>query len=155
MPTPQCTRSDRHFRFTGERGSIEAKRGFHGELHNDLHVRRSHGVVWKLSTGDRPSGLGSVVVKGLLKKYRLLDVVSLVEVRQRLENGSRKRRADPSTLFQQLRAISNQLTVPGKPLDQSYLMAAILVKATYEYKVVTSTERRIKGPELLISDLEV
>lgn len=78
------------------------------------------------------------------------DIVSLVEVRQKLDYASRKRRADPSTLFQQLRAISNQLTVPGKPLDQSYLMAA-----TYEYKVVTSTERRIKGPEPTISDLEV
>lgn len=71
------------------------------------------GLVYKASTAERPSGLAS-----LLKKYRPFDVMFLVELRQRLNKASMKRGADPSTLLAQLGAISNQFTVPGKPLDE-------------------------------------
>ena len=113
------------------------------------------GLVYKASTTDWPSGLATVVVQGLLKKYRPLDIVSLVELRQRMNKVSMKKGVDPSTLFEQLSAIENQFSVPGTPMDESHMIAAILDAATDEYQAVISTERRIKGDKMTVMALEV
>jgi hypothetical protein len=65
------------------------------------------GLVYKALTTDWPSGLPTVAVQDLLKKYRPLDIVSLVELRQQMNKVSIKKGADPSTLFEQLSAIEN------------------------------------------------
>ena len=113
------------------------------------------GLVYKASTTNWPSGLAIIVVKGLLKKYRPLDIVSLVELRQRMNKVAMKKGSDPSTLFEQLSAIANQFSVPGTPMDESHMIAAILDAATDEYQAVISTERRIKGADMTVADLEV
>jgi hypothetical protein len=113
------------------------------------------GLVYKASTTDWPSGLATVVVQGLLKKYRPLDIVSLVELRQGMNKVSMKKGADPSTLLEQLSAIENQFSVPGTSMDESHMIAAILDAATDEYQAVISTERRIKGDKMTVMNLEV
>jgi gag-polypeptide of LTR copia-type/Zinc knuckle len=113
------------------------------------------GLVYKASTTAWPSGLAKIVVQGLLKKYRPLDIVSLVELRQRMNKVTMKKGADPSTLFEQLSAIENQFSVPGTPMDESHMIAVILDAATDEYQAVISTERRIRGDKMSVMDLEV
>jgi hypothetical protein len=49
------------------------------------------GLVYRALTTDWPSGLAMVVDQGLLKKYRPLDIVSLVELRQQMNKVSMKR----------------------------------------------------------------
>ncbi len=112
-------------------------------------------LVYKASTTDWPSGLATVVVQGLLNKYRSLDIVSSVELRQRMNKVPMKKGADPSTLFEQLSAIENQFSVRGTPMDESHMIAAILDAATDEYQAVILTERRIKGDKMTVMDLEV
>jgi hypothetical protein len=95
-----------------------------------------------------------VVVPGLLKKYRPLDIVSLVELRQQMNKVSMKKGADPSTLFEQLSAIENQFSLPGTPMDESHMIAGILDPATDEYQAVISSEKRIRGDTMTLMDLE-
>jgi hypothetical protein len=113
------------------------------------------GLVCKASTSDWPSALATVVVQGLRKKYRPLDIVSLVELRQRMNKVAMKKGADPSTLFEQLCAIKNQFSVPRTPMDESHTIAAILGAETDEYQAVVLTVRRIKGDKMTVMDLEV
>jgi hypothetical protein len=113
------------------------------------------GLVYKASTTDWPSGLVTVVVQGLLKKYRPLDIESLMELRQQMNKVAMMKGADLLTLFEQLSAIENRFSVPGTPMDKSHMIAAVLDAATDEYQVVILTERRIKGNKLTVIDLEV
>ena len=65
-------------------------------------------VIYKSYTKEWPSGLAKIVVEGLMQRYRPLDIVSLVELRQRMNKVTMKKGADPMTLFEQLSAIENQ-----------------------------------------------
>jgi hypothetical protein len=70
------------------------------------------GMVYKSYTTEWPNGLAKLVVASLLKKYRPIDTISRVEMRQRLSKVAMKKGSDPSTLFEQLSAIEKPVHSP-------------------------------------------
>jgi hypothetical protein len=99
-------------------------------------------------------GKANLVVKELMKKYRPLDTVSKIEMRQQLSKIKMKKGMDPSLLFERLTSIQNQYLGPGKRLDKEELIAIILDVATEKYRAILTIERKIKGDFLTIEDLE-
>ena len=112
------------------------------------------GLVCHAYTEEWPRGLAKLVIEGLMAKYRPLDVLSEVEMRQKLNKVSMKRGSDPATLFEQLSAIENQFKTPGSKMNQTPLIAAILDTAPDEYQSVISSMRESKSDKITVKDLE-
>jgi hypothetical protein len=111
-------------------------------------------IVYAASTEGWPEGEAHLVVKNLMKKYRPLNTVSKIKMRQQLARIKMKKVTDPSILFEQLTSIQNQFLGPGKQLDKDGLIAIILEVATKEYRAILTVERKIKGDLLTVDDLE-
>jgi hypothetical protein len=111
-------------------------------------------IVYAASTEGWPESEAYLVVKNLMKKYRSLDKVSKIEIRQQLARIKMKKGTDPSILFEQLTSIQNQFLGPGKRLDKDELIAIILDVATEEYCEILTVERKIKGDSLTVDNLE-
>ena len=101
-----------------------------------------------------PEGEAHLVVKELLKKYRPIDTVSRVELRQQLNKVCMKKGSDPALLFEQLNSIQNQYLGPGNRIFKEDLIAVVLDVATEEYQGILAVERRLKGDALTLGDLE-
>jgi hypothetical protein len=91
----------------------------------------------------------------LMKKYRPIDTISRVELRQKLNKVTMKKGEDPAALFAQLSVIENQYTAPGRTLDEGDLIAVVLDAAPDEYQAVLTSEQRVRGDALTLADLEV
>jgi hypothetical protein len=87
-------------------------------------------MIFAAATEGWQEGEAYLVVKELMKKYRPLDTVSKIEMRQQLSKIKTKTRMDPSLLFERLTSIQNQYLGPGKRLDKEELIAIILDVAT-------------------------
>ena len=55
--------------------------------------------VFRACTNEYPEGLAYLVVQGLMKKYRLNDTISKVELRHCMNNFRMNSGADPAVLF--------------------------------------------------------
>jgi hypothetical protein len=82
-------------------------------------------IVYATSTEGLPEGEVYLVVKQLMNKYRLLDTISKIKMRQQLARIKMKKGTDPSILFEQLTSIQNQHLRPGKHLNKEELIAVI------------------------------
>jgi hypothetical protein len=111
-------------------------------------------IVYAASTEGWPEVEAYLVVKNLMKKYRPLDTVSKIKMRQQLARIKMKKGTDPSILFEQLTSIKNQFLGPSKQLDEDELIAIILDVATEEYHAILTVEQKIKGDALTVNDLE-
>ena len=111
-------------------------------------------MVFAASTEGWEEGEAYLVVRELMKKYRPLDTVSKIEMRQQLARIKMKKGMDPAILFEKLTAIQSQFLGPGKRLDKEELIAIILDVATDEYRAILTVERKIKGDLLTVDDLE-
>jgi hypothetical protein len=89
-----------------------------------------------------------------MKKYRPLDTVSKIEMRQQSSKIKMMKGMDPSLLFERLISIQNLYLGPGKILDKEESIAIILDVATEEYRTILTIERKIKGDFLTIEDSE-
>jgi predicted Zn-ribbon and HTH transcriptional regulator len=112
-------------------------------------------IVFLASTEGWEEGEAHLVVKELMKRYRPIDTVSRVEMRQQLAKIQFKKGMDPALIFEQLTSIQNQYLGPGKRLDKDELIALILDIATDEYKATLTVERKMKGEKLTVEDLEL
>jgi hypothetical protein len=110
-------------------------------------------IVYATSTEAWTEGEAYLFVKNLMKKYRPLDTVSKIKMRQQLARIKMKKGTDPSTLFEQLTSIQNQYLGPGKLLNKDELIAIILDVAPEEYRAILTLERKIKGDLLTVDDL--
>jgi hypothetical protein len=111
-------------------------------------------IVYAASTEGWPEVEAYLVVKNLMKKYRPLDTVSKIKMRQQLARIKMKKGTDPSILYEQLTSIKNQFLGPSKQLDEDELIAIILDVATEEYHAILTVEQKIKGDALTVNDLE-
>jgi hypothetical protein len=93
-------------------------------------------MVFAAATEGWQEGEAYLVVKEIMKKYRPLDTVSKIEMRQQLSRMKMKEGMDPSLLFERLTAIQNQYLGPGKCLDKEELIAIILDVAIEEYRAI-------------------
>ena len=84
------------------------------------------GLVSKAVTKDWPGGLAYLVVQGLMKKYRPVDTISKVEMRQQLNRITMKKGSDPALLFEQSSAIEEKFMAPGDKIDEADLIAIVL-----------------------------
>jgi hypothetical protein len=115
------------------------------------------GLVFKAKTQDWPSGLAHLVVSALFKKYQPQDTITRVELRQRLSavRMKKKKSEDPATLFEQISSIEYKYNTSTKHIDEEDLIAVILDAAPMEYQSILTTEQRMKGASVTLSDLEV
>ena len=112
------------------------------------------GLAYKAITTDWPGGLAHLVVKSLMDKYQPKDLISRVELRQMLNGIKMKKSDDPAIIFEQISAIENQYNTDTKKIDEEELIAIVLDVAPFEYQAVLTTEHRMKGTAIKLSDLE-
>jgi gag-polypeptide of LTR copia-type/Zinc knuckle len=112
------------------------------------------GIITRTISEDWPTGQGHMVIKALMKRYRPIDTISKVEMRQKLNKITMKKGSDPTLLFEELSGIEEKYMIPGQKIDESDLIAIVLDVATDDYQVVLTTEQRRRGRELTLSDLE-
>jgi hypothetical protein len=77
-------------------------------------------------------GEAYLVVRELYKRYRPLDTVSKVNMRQDLSRVKMKKDINPSELFETPTSIQNQFLGPGKRLPKDEIISIILDVATEE-----------------------
>jgi len=113
------------------------------------------GMVSKAMTQEWPDGLAYLVVQNLMKRFRPVDTISKVEMRQRLNQVTMKEGSNPSLLFEKLATIEDQFISPGARLDETDLIAVVLDVAPREYQSMLTVEQSVKGNTLTLNDLEV
>ena len=97
-------------------------------------AEKAMNIIYASCNENWPEGEAYLVVRELMKRYRPLDTVSKIEMRQRLSRIKMKRGMDPSILFETLTSIQNQFLGPGKRLPADELIAIVLDVATEEYR---------------------
>jgi hypothetical protein len=68
------------------------------------------GLVYKAMNANWPNGLAHLVIKGLFKKYRPQDTVTLMELRQMLNKIGMKKDVNSATMFKQIASVENSTT---------------------------------------------
>jgi hypothetical protein len=96
-------------------------------------------LIYKAKSQACPGGLAHEVVKGLFKKYRPIDTMTLVELRQALGKVSMKQKDDPAVIFEQIGSIENQYTDGTRMIPDEELIAVVLSAAPEEYVPVLMT----------------
>ena len=99
-------------------------------------------MLTKAQPEEWPSGLASLVVQQLKKKYQPKDDISEVEMEMRLNNIKMKDNDDPSTLLQQIAAIERDCS--KATISDGKKQALLLMKAPNEYQQLLLTEQRIQ-----------
>jgi hypothetical protein len=69
-------------------------------------------IIYSACNKNWPEGEAYLVVRELMKRYRPLDTVSKIEMRQRLSRIKMKKGMDLSILFETLTSIQNQFLGP-------------------------------------------
>jgi hypothetical protein len=110
-------------------------------------------LISQSKTKEWPDGLAYLVVKELNKKYRPIDIISKVEMRQRLNQVVMKKGSDPAEQFETLSSIEDWYGGVGN-LEETDLIAIVLDVATEEYHAILTSEQSHKGNSLTLSDLE-
>jgi hypothetical protein len=96
-------------------------------------TEKAMNIIYAACTENWPDGEAHLVVRELYKRYRPLDTVSKVEMRQHLSRVKMKKGMNPSELFETLTSIQNQFLGPGKRLPKDEIIAIILDVASEEY----------------------
>jgi hypothetical protein len=96
-------------------------------------TEKAMNIIYAASTENWPNGEAYLVVRELYKRYRPLDTVSKVDMRQNLSSLKMKKGMNPSDLFETLTSIQNQFLGPGKRLPKDEIIAIILDVVSEEY----------------------
>jgi hypothetical protein len=75
-------------------------------------------------------------------------------MRKHLSRVKMKKGMNPSELFETLTSIQNQFLGPGKRLPIEEIIAIILDVPSEEYQPILALERRLKGEDLTVEDME-
>ena len=106
----------------------------------------------KAKSRDWPNGAAYLIVRMMMKKYCLTDMMSQLEMRQKLNKVVMKKGRDPAILFETLAEIEDKY---DGSVDKADLIAIVLEAATDEYQSVLTAEESAKGPKLTVMDLEL
>jgi Zinc knuckle len=88
----------------------------------------------------------------MMKKYCPTDMMSIVEMRQKLNKVVMKKGSDPAILFETLAVIEDKY---DGSVDEADLIAIVLDAVTDEYQSVLMAEESAKGSKLTLIDLEL
>jgi hypothetical protein len=94
-------------------------------------------------------------VDELFKKHRLDDLISRVEMRQKLSQVTMKDGDDPRVLFNQLASIQSAYNNASWKIDNDDLIAVVLEQAPSNYKYILTAEQRRKGTKPMVIVLEL
>ena len=72
----------------------------------------------RAKTAEWPEGLAYLVVLGLMKKFRPIDTILKVEMRQKMNQITNQKGNDPALLFEKLAAIEEKYLAPGEKLTR-------------------------------------
>jgi hypothetical protein len=111
-------------------------------------------LIYKAKSKAWPGGLVHEVVKGLFNKYRSIDMMTLVELRQTLGKVWMKQKDDLAVIFEQIGSIENQYMDGTRTIPDKELIAVVLSATPEEYAPILTTEQRIRGNALSLEDLE-
>jgi hypothetical protein len=109
-------------------------------------------LVSKSKTKEWPDGAAYLIVRMMMKKYRPTDMMSKVEMRQKLNKVVMKKGSDPAILFETLAEIEDKY---DGSVDEADLIAIVLDAATDEYQSVLTAEESARGSKLTLLDLEL
>jgi hypothetical protein len=107
----------------------------------------------KAKTKEWPEGLAYLVVLELNKKFKPNDIITKVEMRQKLNQVNMKKGSDPALLFKSLAEVEDRYDGIGM-IDEMDLIAIVLDIATEDYQSVLTAEQSSKGSNLSLQDLE-
>jgi len=108
-------------------------------------------------TREWPDGLASAMVAQLFKKYGVKADDWRHELSKALQKISMKDvDEDPVTLFEQVAEIQVQFNDPnsGREVDEEEMVSAVINAVPNVYVETVATERRLKGNQLTLDDLE-
>jgi hypothetical protein len=111
-------------------------------------------LIYKAKSQAWPGGLAHEVVKGLFKKYRPIDTMTLVELQQALGKVSMKQKDDPAVIFEQISSIQKWYKDGTRTIPDEEVIVVVLSAMLEEYAPVLMTEQRIRGKKLSLEDLE-
>jgi hypothetical protein len=117
-------------------------------------TEKAMNIIYAACNENCPDGEAHLVVQELYMRYRPLDTVSKVEMCQHLSHVKMKKGMNPSELFETLTSKQNQFLGPGKRLPKYEIIAIILDVASEEYRPILAVERRLKGEDLTVEDME-
>jgi hypothetical protein len=110
-------------------------------------------LISRSKTKEWPKGLAHLVVCKLNKKFKPKDIITKVEIRQKLNQVNMKKESDPAILFELLAVIEDQYDGIGVT-EEANLIAIVLDVATNKYQAVLTSEQSSKGDNLTLQDLE-
>lgn len=110
------------------------------------------GMVYKAQDEDWPSGKAHKVMEALAEEFQPKDRISRVEMRTKLSKIKLSKDDNPRKLFEQLATVENMYNSTSQKIDQDDLIAVVLEKAPKMYASVLTTEQRIQGANLKLSD---
>jgi hypothetical protein len=94
------------------------------------------------------------VKKALSKKYIPDDVITVYELKKRLNAVFLKGTQEPSYMFEELEAIEHAYLETKATLGLQYLIGAVFSAAPEKYNSVLNITAEMKGESLDIDDLE-
>jgi hypothetical protein len=83
-------------------------------------------LIYKAKSQAWPGGLAHEVVKGLFKKYRPIDMMTLVELQQVLGKVSMKQKDDLAVIFEWIGSIKNQYMDGTRTIPDEEFIAVVL-----------------------------
>jgi hypothetical protein len=72
------------------------------------------GMISRSTTKEWPDVLAYLIVQNLMKRFRPVDTISKVKMRQRLNQITMKKGSNLSLLFEKLASIEDQYMAPGE-----------------------------------------
>jgi hypothetical protein len=111
-------------------------------------------LITKAKAGDWPGGEAWKVNKALMAKYRPDDVLTVFELKERLNVVALKENQDPAVMFEELAAIEHAYLETKATLGYQDLIGAVFFAAPEKYHSVLTITAEIKGASLDIDNLE-
>jgi hypothetical protein len=105
-------------------------------------------LITKANTDDWPCGEAWKVKKALMAKYRPDDVLTVSELKKRLNAVALKVNQDPSDMFEELAAIEHAYLETEATLGSQDLIGAVFAAAPEKYHSVLNITAELKGANL-------
>ena len=111
-------------------------------------------IVEAGSTDAWPGGLAHKVWEALNKKYAPTDTMSIVELKQELQDVSMNKATSPDAMFGEFDRLKASFIKSGKPLEKEDLVAQVMIAAPESYQsVLAGTISRLKD-KITVDDMK-
>jgi len=114
-------------------------------------------LVMEAETDEWLEDLACEVVKQLNDKFRLRDMMSLVNEKMALNDISMKKNQDSKSLFEQIKAVETRFNTKTRKISEADKIAIVLSKALKAYQSMLTIESRIQkvqGIDVTLKDLQ-